>query len=115
MARAQKPEMPQKLHLVRDVLDKLLVDRNHEPLGRADRIVLVMQDDGAARVARLEIGSPGLAQRLSIPAISLATLRILGASNHPPSHRVPAKMLDLTDPKHPRLRGRVHELEQLNP
>jgi len=57
--------MPDELHLVRDVIDKLLVDRMHEPLGRADGIVLVLNDDGQPRVSRIQVGSTVLAYRLS--------------------------------------------------
>jgi len=58
-------KMPEKLHLVRDLLDKLLVDPNLEPLGRADGITLIEQEDGEMRVARIECGAPVLASRIS--------------------------------------------------
>jgi hypothetical protein len=60
----QEEQMPDELHLVRDVLDKLLVaGEQHDPLGRADSIVLIIED-GVARVARIEVGAPALAARL---------------------------------------------------
>jgi hypothetical protein len=55
------------LYLVRDVLDKLLVDRQHDPIGRADGIVLLIDDadrDGQPRVQRIEAGAVLLADRL---------------------------------------------------
>ena len=53
------------MDLVCDVLDKLLVaGEQHAPLGRADGVVLVIES-GDARVARIEIGAPTLAARLS--------------------------------------------------
>src|SRR4051812_50081630 len=56
-----------KLHLIRDVLDKLLVDRNQLPVGRADGIVLVIRGEHTQpRVAQIECGMPTLARRLSI-------------------------------------------------
>jgi hypothetical protein len=63
MSKTEKP-LPDELHLVRDVLDKLLVDRSHEPLGRADGVVLVMNDNGQPRVARVQVGTTILASRL---------------------------------------------------
>src|SRR5947207_10995570 len=61
----EKDKMPDELHLVRDVLDQLLVaGERHDPLGRADGVVLVVES-GVARVARIEIGAPTLAARLS--------------------------------------------------
>jgi hypothetical protein len=55
-----------KLRLVHDVLDKLLVDRDGVPLGRADGIVLVMAGrDSQPRVAQIESGLATLARRLN--------------------------------------------------
>ena len=54
--------------LVRDVLDKLLVDRDNVPLGRVDGIVLVLAGDHSRpRVAQIESGILTLARRLSGP------------------------------------------------
>jgi hypothetical protein len=53
------------LHLVRDVLDKPLVDRRDGPMGRVDGLVIELSDDGEApRVARIECGFPVLARRI---------------------------------------------------
>ena len=55
------------VHLVADVLDKLLVDQENDPIGRADGIVLLIDDaerDGQPRVERIEAGSIVLADRL---------------------------------------------------
>jgi hypothetical protein len=52
--------------LVRDVLDKLLVDRDGNPLGRVDGIVLLVAgEDPRPRAAQIESGIPTLARRLS--------------------------------------------------
>ena len=58
MPTGQSRGMPAKLYLVRDLLDKLLVDRQHQPLGRADRIVLVLEDNDTLRVARVRSRTP---------------------------------------------------------
>src|SRR5690348_13835611 len=57
---------PKKLHLIRDVLDKLLVDRDRIPLGRVDGILM---DIGGShtqpRVVQIECGIMTLAHRVS--------------------------------------------------
>lgn len=47
------------MDLVRDVLDKLVVDRNGRELGRADSVVIELRAKGRPRVARIELG-PGV-------------------------------------------------------
>jgi len=55
-----------KIDLIRDVLDKLLVDRHQLPLGRVDGIVLVVTSDKSQpRVAQLETGMLTRMRRLS--------------------------------------------------
>jgi hypothetical protein len=57
----------EKLHLVRDVLDKLLVDREDIPLGRVDGVVLLISAEHAQpRVIGIECGMKTLLQRLSV-------------------------------------------------
>jgi len=54
------------IHLIRDVLDKLLVDRNGVPLGRVDGIVIMIAaDESRPRIAQIETGLATLARRLS--------------------------------------------------
>ena len=55
-----------EIELIRDVLDKLLVDRDGIPLGRVDGIVLLLApNQSRPRVAQIESGLPTLARRLS--------------------------------------------------
>jgi sporulation protein YlmC with PRC-barrel domain len=53
-----------ELHLVRDVLDKGLADRNGRDMGRVDRVVLHVRDGAPPRVAAIEVGPAVLAERL---------------------------------------------------
>ena len=53
-----------EVHLVRDLLDKQLGDKDHDPLGRADGVVLVLREAEPPRVAALECGLPVVADRL---------------------------------------------------
>jgi sporulation protein YlmC with PRC-barrel domain len=50
--------------LIRDVLDKQLVDKQQNRIGKADGIVLSLSDGDAPRVAFIEIGSLTLSRRL---------------------------------------------------
>jgi hypothetical protein len=51
------------MRLVRDVLDKQIVDRHRRPCGKVDGIVLAV-GHGAPRVVALEVGAVTLAGRL---------------------------------------------------
>ncbi|HUQ21066.1 MAG TPA: hypothetical protein VM099_15710 [Gemmatimonadaceae bacterium] len=53
-----------KIDLVRDVLDKQMLDRNDCELGRVDGIVLEFPENGRPRVAQLQMGGSVLAARV---------------------------------------------------
>jgi hypothetical protein len=56
---------PQKIGLMRDVLDKLLLDRDDLPVGRADGLILVTgTDHSQPRLTHIESGASTLARRL---------------------------------------------------
>jgi sporulation protein YlmC with PRC-barrel domain len=52
------------MDLVRELLDKLVVDRNGREMGRVDGIVLEYRDGMSPRVSALEIGPSVLGYRL---------------------------------------------------
>jgi hypothetical protein len=52
------------VHLVRDLLDKAVVDRHGREMGRADRVVLEVGRGSPPRVAAIEVGASALGQRL---------------------------------------------------
>jgi sporulation protein YlmC with PRC-barrel domain len=52
------------MDLVRDLLDKKVVDRNGREMGRVDGIVLEVRDRAAPRVAAIELGPVVLAYRV---------------------------------------------------
>jgi sporulation protein YlmC with PRC-barrel domain len=53
--------------LIRDVLDKLMLDRNELPVGRVDGIVLLVRSErGQPQVLQLESGAMTLARRLNM-------------------------------------------------
>ncbi|MBB3659194.1 sporulation protein YlmC with PRC-barrel domain [Rhizobium sp. BK650] len=52
------------MNLVRDVLDKQVVDREQHRVGKVDGIVLRLSDPDAPKVAFIEMGSLTLSRRL---------------------------------------------------
>jgi sporulation protein YlmC with PRC-barrel domain len=65
------------MDLVRDVLDKRILDRNGTIIGRVDGLIIDVGDDGQPRVTELSIGGPPVFARIGKWASSLA--RFLGA------------------------------------
>lgn len=54
-----------ELKVVRDILDKRLLDRENFPLGRADGIVVEFPHGRQPRLVRIEMGGPILAARVA--------------------------------------------------
>ncbi|MBB3593114.1 hypothetical protein FHX08_003458 [Rhizobium sp. BK529] len=61
------------MHLVRDVLDKQLVDQAEVRVGRADGIILHLNEHGQPKVVAIELGWSTLARRL-LKGVGLRTL-----------------------------------------
>ena len=53
------------VHVVRDILDKQLLDRDECQLGRVDGIVVELTDGQPPRIERIELGFVVLARRIS--------------------------------------------------
>lgn len=53
------------MRLVRDVLDKKLVDRNNTEMGRVDGLLLEFPEDAPPRMVRIELGGEILAARVA--------------------------------------------------
>src|SRR5437867_10273826 len=52
------------MHVVRELLDKQIVDRDDEELGRVDGIVAEIPAHGPPRIVQLELGFVALARRI---------------------------------------------------
>lgn len=52
------------MDLIRDLLDKKVVDRNGREMGRVDSLVLELREDRAPRVVAIELGPSVLGSRL---------------------------------------------------
>lgn len=76
--------------LVRDVLDKQMVDRHGIRMGKVDGLVLQLDADGPPRVVYLEAGAPTLARRLGAGVGRwVARLARRWGADHPESFRIP--------------------------
>jgi hypothetical protein len=53
------------VHVIRELLDKQIVDRDEERLGRVDGIVAELVDGEPPRIVQLELGFVPLARRIS--------------------------------------------------
>jgi sporulation protein YlmC with PRC-barrel domain len=53
------------VHLVRDLLDQEITDRNGREMGRVDRVVLELRPGSRPRVVAIDVGAPVLAERLN--------------------------------------------------
>jgi hypothetical protein len=54
------------MNLIRDVLDKQLIDRNNQKMGKVDGLVMVLSEGAPPRVAYIEVGAMTLARRLNL-------------------------------------------------
>ncbi len=62
------------MDLVRDVLDKRLLDRDDTIIGRVDGLIIEVRGDSQPRVTHLSIGGPAVFARIGKRAASLAKL-----------------------------------------
>jgi sporulation protein YlmC with PRC-barrel domain len=72
--------------VVRDLLDKQLVDRDGEALGRVDGIIMAYGANAPPRITHFELGAQTLARRLPRPfriALSALALRLTPRGDDP--------------------------------
>jgi len=56
--------MRDRIDIIRDILDKQVVDREKTKMGRVDGVVLTIDDDGRPRIDHFELGFAVLARRI---------------------------------------------------
>jgi hypothetical protein len=79
------------MDLFRDVLDKQLIDRNNEKLGKVDGLVMVLVEGAPPCVAYIEVGPVTLARRLH-RGLGQRVARLcgkLGGARHREPFRIP--------------------------
>jgi sporulation protein YlmC with PRC-barrel domain len=77
------------VHLIRDVLDKQLLDKARVHLGRVDGIVMRVEEGRPPKIEAIELGMPALTRRLC----AAIGLRWAGSN---PGYRIPwSKVTDV--------------------
>jgi hypothetical protein len=87
------------VHLVRDLLDKAVIDQNGREMGRVDRVVLEVGQGAPSRVAAIEIGASALGYRLGrrCGACAAALLHALGVDKGQPLRIHVSQIVDVTE------------------
>jgi hypothetical protein len=78
------------MDLVRDILDKQVVDRGQVKIGKVDGIVAELRDGRPPKIVAVELGSVALARRLGRrPGAWMSQLATrLGGPRHAAPHRI---------------------------
>ncbi|HEY0544471.1 MAG TPA: hypothetical protein VGC91_03660 [Pyrinomonadaceae bacterium] len=87
-----------RVDLIRDVLDKQLVDRNDRKMGKVDGLVMQMREGEPPRIAFIEVSTITLARRLSM-RLGKIVARLsakLGGQRHAAPFRIAWSKLTLT-------------------
>ena len=87
------------MHLVRDLLDKAVIDRHGREMGRVDRIVLVVDHRAQPRVEAVEVGASALGHRLGRRSgrCVAGLLHAFGVDEGQPLRIHVSQMLGMTD------------------
>ena len=96
-------------------LEQLLGRTVHDADGRrVGDIEEVTVDTGSGewQVTEYITGPIGMLERLAAAQIGLWLVGLLGGGKSPAGYRIPWQQLDLTDPRHPRVRCRKAELQR---
>ncbi|UCI29773.1 hypothetical protein [Mesorhizobium sp. B4-1-4] len=86
------------MKLLRDMLDKQVVDREQVKIGKLDGLVAELRPGKPPRIIAIEVGSVTLARRLGrLPGRWMARLAAkLGGERHARPHRIPwSKVRDI--------------------
>jgi hypothetical protein len=94
------------------LIGRKVIDVDGRPAGKIEEFI-ARRRDGKYYVEEVHLGREALFERLSIVKLSLAVLRIFGATGHGASHKVPWDKMDLIDSEHPRLKCKASELQDL--
>lgn len=78
------------MHVVREVLDKELLDREDKPMGRVDGLILHVGKESQPRITHIVVGGPTLWNRVH-PALGRLSHRLNGwwGPKNPDAVRIP--------------------------
>lgn len=94
------------------LLGRMVKDTNGEKVGRIEEF-RAEEQNGETVITHYLVGRRGLRERLSISGLALTFIRPFGAQHVAATHKIPWEKLDLSDPKHPKLRGRKDEVQEI--
>jgi len=94
------------------LLGRMVKDIDGQKVGRIEEF-RCEERNGETVITHYLVGQQGLWERLSIPGLAYSVLLPLGAKKGAATHKIPWDKLDLSDPKHPKLRGRKDEVEEV--
>jgi hypothetical protein len=95
---------------VEQLLGREVRDADDHIVGRIEELRSEIVD-GERVVTEFHIGPAALLERLGVVAAELPVLRWLGSGRSPRS--VAWNLMDLSDPRHPRLRGRLDDVTKV--
>lgn len=86
------------MEVIRDVLDKQLIDRKGRPMGKADGVIMEIEEDAQPRLSFVETGAITQARRLSARLARWveAIVRRTGADRESECYRIPWSKLVVT-------------------
>lgn len=95
-----------EVHVER-LLGRKVIDSEGRTAGRIEEMRAEVVD-GELAVTEFHLGSAALLERVGSVVIQLPLFRLFGSTK--PARSVPWNLVDLSDPRHPRLRGRLDEI-----
>jgi hypothetical protein len=105
--------MTRRVRLER-LLGTKVYDSTGRKAGRIEEVVARVAAEGCLVESYL-LGRQGLLARLSVPGLAGALIGLAGAYGGPTDRTVPWHLMDLTDPRRPRLRCTLEDLKALQP
>src|SRR5215204_137738 len=100
-----------RIHLER-LLNKQVYDSAGRKAGRIEEVRARVSASGCVVEAYL-LGRAGLMARLSIPGLSQSLLGLAGATGPRSDRTVPWHLMDLSNPRRPRLKCTLEELKAM--
>ena len=100
--------MVREIH-VEDLLSHRVVDSAGETIGRLEELVARDEADGCF-IEEFHIGRAALFERWALSPLGRSLLGPLLSKRRATMYRVPWSLMDLSDPRHPKVRARRAEL-----
>jgi sporulation protein YlmC with PRC-barrel domain len=92
---------------VEQLLGRKVIDSDGRVVGRIEEMRAELVD-GERVVTEFHLGSAALLERFGSVVIQLPLFHLFGSTKT--ARSVPWNLVDLSDPRHPRLRGRLDEI-----